>query len=118
MKKIFIFPIISLVLIILVIFINIPYLNIYNTDFFHPLFGSLLPLIFLLFLASFLKNVQPKLVFTVLLVFVILDFILLSQIEPLCSQIICYDRTQSALVFSSLFSIVFFIVLLFKNKKR
>src|SRR5436190_12087338 len=105
MKKNYIFPIILFLLIMLVIYLNITFLSIYNTELFHPIFVTLIPLTLLLFLASFLKNIQPKFVFLVIIIFGVIDFILLSMIEPLCSQILCYNRTQSALALSSLFSI-------------
>ena len=117
MKKVFIFPTIVLVLIMLVIYINIPYLNIYNTEFFHPLFGTLLPMVCLLFLSSFLKNIRPKLVFITIAIFGIIDFLVLSQIDPVCSQIVCFDRNMAALVLASLFSVIYLIILFLKNKR-
>jgi hypothetical protein len=117
MKKPFVFLVAVFIVIMGVIYLNISYLNIYNTDIFHPLFGALLPLVFLLFFSSFLKNIRSSAFFTALAVFIIIEFVLLSQIEPICSQLICYDRTQAALILSSLFSIIYFIVLLIKNKK-
>ncbi len=106
------------VLVMLVIYLNISYFSIYNTELFHPMFGTLLPLTLLLFLAGFLKNIKPKLVFLTVIIFGVIDFILLSKVEPLCSGIVCFDRTLMALVLSSLFSVIYFIVLLFQNKKN
>lgn len=97
---------------------NFSYLNPYNAEFFHPLFGTLLPLTLLLFFSSFLKNITQKSFFLTLLVFGIIDFIVLSGIETTCSQIGCYDRNASALILSSLFSIVYFIILWLKSRKQ
>jgi hypothetical protein len=42
----------------------------------------------------------------------------LSQIDSTCSQIICYDRNTSALILSSLFSVIYFVVLLFQKSNN
>lgn len=118
MKKSFIFTAMVFVLILFIIISNLSYLNPYNTDFFHPLFGVLLPLTLLLFFSSFLKNVQSKSVFISISIFCVIIFIILAAIEPVCSTIVCYDRNSLALIISSLFSVVYFIVLLFKNRKQ
>jgi len=118
MKKIFILPAILSVLIMWVIYLNTSFLNPYNTVFFHPLFATLLPLTCLLFLSNFLKNIQPKVVFMTIAVFCIIEFLVLSQIDPICSQIACFDRNMVALTSSSLFSIVYFIILFTNNKKQ
>ena len=118
MRKIFIFPILLFVLCMVIIYLNTHTLNVYNTEFFHPLFSSLLPLTLLLFLSSFLKNIKPKVVFLTILIFGIIDLVLLSQIDTTCSQILCFDRNLAALVISSIFSIVYFVVLLLQNRKK
>ena len=43
-----------------------------------------------------------------------IEIIILSGINPICSQIVCYDRSNVALILSSIFSIVSFIVLFLK----
>ena len=116
--KIFITPVIVFVLLDIFIYMASPYIDFYNVEFLHPLFWTLLPLTILLFLSSFLKNIKPKFVFTTIGIFCIADFVLLFQIDPVCSQIVCFDRNISALIFSSLFSLIYFIVLLVKNKKH
>ena len=118
MKKSFVVVTILFVLVLFIIIMNFHYLNPYNTELFHPVFGALLPLTVLMFLCIFLKNINPKSVFLALLILGVIDFIILSAIQPICSGIVCYDRTQMALIISSLFSVIYFIVLLFKNKKK
>ena len=118
MKKSFIFTTLFFVLILFIIMMNFRYLNPYNTELFHPVFGALFPLTFLLFFSGFLKNIKYKSVLLSIVIFIIIDTILLSQINPICSQIICYDRSTSALILSLLFSIIYFIVLFLKNKKQ
>lgn len=118
MKKIFIITTIFLVLILLIIIMNFQYLNPYNTELFHPIFGALLPLAFLFFFCIFLKNVNPKYVFLTVFIFGVLSFIILSATDSTCSQIVCYDRSTLALILSSSFSIIYFIILLFQNKKQ
>lgn len=118
MKKKFIIITIFFVLILLIIIKNFTYLNHYNTEFFHPLFGTLLPLAIFFFLSAFLKNVQSKPVFISVTIFLILDSIILYSIDTTCSQIVCFDRNLMALILSSAFSIIYFIVLLIKNKKQ
>ena len=118
MKKPLIINIVFFVLILFIIIMNFPYLNPYNTELFHPMFGVLLPLTLLIFFSGFLKNIKYKSVLLIIIIFIIIDTIILSQINPICSGIVCYDRSTSALILSSLFSIVYFIFLLFKNKKQ
>jgi hypothetical protein len=118
MKKIFIFPVVLFVVIMLIIYLNFSYLNPYNTELFHPMFSVLLPLTILLFLCIFLKNIKPKFVLLTIAIFGVLDFLLLSTVDPLCSQIVCIDRSQTALFWSSLFSFIYFIILLFQNRKK
>ncbi len=118
MKKPFIITTIFFVLVLFVILMNFHYLNPYNAELFHPAFGVLLPLTFLLFFSSFLKNIKYKSFLLTIIIFIVINAIILSQIESICSQIICYDRSTSALILSSLFSVIYFIVLLFLNKKQ
>ncbi len=117
MKKIFILPIVVFVVYLFFVYFASPYINFYNTEFLHPLFWFLIPITLLLFLCIFIKNIKPKDVFFTILVFGILDFIILLNIETTCSTIFCFQRTVVALITSSLFSIIYFIVLLVKNKK-
>ena len=118
MKKIFIcLTLISLMLLVYIYFSS-PYLNFYNVEFLHPLFWTLIPITCLLFLCIFLNNISQRSFFSVLAIFGVIDFIILSEINTTCSQIVCYDRSSSALLLSSLFSIIFFIILLFRNKKQ
>lgn len=117
MKKSLIITATFFLLVLFIIIKNFSYLNPYNTEIFHPLFGVLLPLTILLFLSSFLKNVKPKSVLSAIFIFLFFVFIILSGIEPICSAIVCYDRSTLALVLSSLFSAVYFIVQYFKNRK-
>ena len=118
MKKPFIITIVFFVLILFIIITNFPYLNPYNTELFHPMFGVLLPLTLLIFFSGFLKNIKYKSVLLTMVIFIMIDAIILSQINPICSGVVCYDRNTSALILSSVFSIIYFIFLLFKNKKQ
>ena len=118
MKKIFIFPVIIFIMFLVFVYFRSPYIDFYNTEFLHPLFWLLVPITCLLFLCVFLRNIRPQSVFIILLIFGVLSFIILSAIDSTCSQIVCYDRSTSALILSSLFSTIYFIVLLFQNKKQ
>jgi len=118
MKKPFVITTVLFALILLIIIMNFQYLNPYNTDLFHPMFGVLLPLTLLVFLSGFLKNIKYKSILLTLIIFIVIETIILSGIDSTCSQIVCYDRNASALILSSLFSIIYFIVLLFKNRKQ
>ncbi len=118
MKKIFI-PIILLFLVcIFGIYFGSPYIDFYNIEFLHPLLWTLVPVTILLFLSIFLRNVKTREIFSTIIVFGIIDFIILSQVAPLCSPIFCFDRSTASIVISSIFSVVYFIVLLFKNRKK
>lgn len=118
MKKVIIFPLVVCLVVLGVIYLNFSLLNPYNTVFFHPFFSALLPITILLFVVSFLKNTKTKNFFLTLGIFAVLDFLLLSKIDPLCSAIVCYDRTQSALIISSTFSFVYLVILLIQNRKK
>jgi len=118
MKKIFILPIVISVLLMFVIYFGSPYIDFYNVEFLHPLYWTLIPITCLLFLCIFLKNIKTSSVFLTLLVFGVIDFLILSQIPPLCSQIFCIYRNYAAIIFSTLFSIIYFIILLFLNRKN
>ena len=117
MKKIFIVPIIAFLLYIFGVHFGSPYIDFYNVEFLHPLYWTLIPITCLLFLCIFLKNIKPRSVFLTLLVFGVIDFLLLSQIPPLCSQIFCIYRDYAAIIISSIFSAIHFVFLLFQNKK-
>jgi FtsH-binding integral membrane protein len=118
MKKPFIITSLFLALVMIVIIMNFRFLNPYNTDLFHPIFGALLPLTLLMFFSGFLKSIKYRSVLMTLVIFIAMEAIILSQVESVCSGIVCYDRTTSALILSSLFSIIYFIALLLKNKKQ
>ncbi len=118
MKKNFIVTALLLAFLLIIIVMNLPFLNPHNTDLFHPMFGVLLPLTLLMFFCGFLKSIRYKSVLVTMIIFIILEAIILSGIDPICSQIVCYDRTMSALIFSSLFSIIYFIILFLKNRKK
>jgi hypothetical protein len=117
MKKIPLFTSFVLLLIAIGIYFGGSYIDFYNVELLHPLFVSLIPLILLFFSSSFFKILNTKYFFTTIVSFSILDCLWLSTIQPLCSQIGCLDRTQSALILSSLFSIIYFIILLIQNRK-
>lgn len=117
-KESFVISTAILFLLEIIIYAVNPHIDFYNVEFLHPLFLTLIPIAFLLFLCNFLRNVRPQNVFAVLAIFGVADFVLLSMVEPLCSAIVCFNRTLSALILSSLFSIIYFIVLLFKNHKK
>lgn len=118
MKIKFIYPVVIFIILLIFIYFSSPYINFYNTEFLHPLFWTLVPVTCLLFLCIFLKRINPKPVFITILIFGVIDFIILSGISTTCSQIVCYDRNISALILSSLFSIIYLIILLVKNKKQ
>ena len=118
MKKPFIVTVVIFIILLIYIYFSSSYINFYNTEFLHPLFWTLIPLTCLLFLCIFLKRITPKSVLITILSFGVVDFIILFGIPTTCSQIVCYDRNTSALIISSLFSIVYFIVLLFQNKSK
>ena len=118
MKKSFAVTLIFVVLLLIIILLNFSYLNPYNFELFHPIFSALFPIAFLVFFSSSLKNINTKYFFRTLVVFLFIEFIILSGIDSTCSQIVCYDRNSSALILSSLFSIIYFIVLFIKNKKQ
>ncbi len=117
MKKIFILPVVVFVTYLFFVYFASPYINFYNTEFLHPLYWFLIPITLLLFLCIFLKNIKPKNVFLTILVFGVLDSIVLVGVGSICYSIVCYQRTLVALVTSSLFSIIYFIVLLVRNRK-
>ncbi len=116
MKKKFIYLVLASVVLLFYIYFSSPYINFYNVEFLHPLFWALIPITCLLFFCIFLKHITQKSFFLTLLIFGVIDFIILSGIETTCSQIVCYDRNASALILSSLFSVIYFIVLLLKNR--
>lgn len=118
MKKLFIFLALISVVLLFCIYFSSPYINFYNSEFLHPLFWTLIPLTVLFFLSSFLKNIKPKPVFLTIFIFSIIAFIILSQVDTTCSPIVCIDRNFGALMLSSLFSIVCFIVLFIKNNNN
>jgi hypothetical protein len=93
---------------------------IYNTsvNIVNPIIGLFIPLFVLSFLTIILKNINSKSIFLTILVFGIVDFVFLSGFETTCSAIICFQRAQLALITSSLFSIIYFVFLIFKNKKK
>ena len=119
MKRKILFSVVMLFIIIdFFIYFYLPSINFYNIEFIQPLFWTLIPLIFLLFLLSFLKNINLKSVLTTILIFGIVVFFIISQTDSICSQIICLDRNLAALILSSIFSIIYFIVQFIKNRKQ
>lgn len=118
MKKKLIYLELFFIILLFYIYFASPYISFYNTEFLHPLFWTLMPLACLLLFCVFLKNINPKLFFLTLIIFGIIDFIILFGIKTTCSQVVCYDRNSSALILSSLFSVIFFIVLFLKNRKQ
>ncbi len=125
MKRNFILPTIFFGLLVVIFwFVNLSYFCFGNNcvydigiKFVQPLFWMLLPLTILLFLCNFLKNIQPKQVLSVIIIFIVIVSVVLTQIPPICSGLICYDRAGWALGLSSIFSIIYFIILLIKNRK-
>ena len=117
-KKIFIVIAIPFLLFVFLIYLFLPKISFYNVEFIQPLFWTLLPLIVLLFLLSFLKSIKTKQALILIAIFLIIDFFILFQIDTTCSQIICFGRNLSALLLSSLFSMIYFIIQFIKNKKQ
>jgi|SRR3989344_4988471 len=117
-QKLFMLPVIIFLSLIVFIYFSSSYINFYNSEFLHPLFWILIPLTALFFLSSFLSNISLKYIFLTTLVFGIIAFIILSQVDTTCSPIVCIDRNFAALLLSSLFSIICFIILFFKNRKQ
>lgn len=94
-----------------------PKIDFYNTQFLHPLFWFLLPTAIFLFFCSFLKNIKPKYVFMNLgIVFVIFFFISIG-LSLECSIVMCFSRGGIMLFLSSIFSVIYFILLLIKNRR-
>ncbi len=118
MKKPFFLSVIISILFLTFVYFRSSNINFYNTEFLHPLFWLLIPVTCLLFLCIFLRGIKPKSVFVSIFIFGVLSFLILSAVDPVCSGIVCYDRSTSALLISSLFSIAYFIILLFKNRKQ
>lgn len=118
MKNHFIYTVIVFVALLIFIYFSGPYINFYNSKFLHPLFWTLIPLTILFFLSSFLKNIKVKPFIFGIFLFSVIAFLILSQVDTTCSPIVCIDRNFAALMISSVFSIVYFIVQFFKNRKK
>lgn len=118
MKKIFLYLFIVFIIILSFIYLYNSRIDFYNIEFLHPLFWFLIPVTCLLFFCIFLKNIKSKSVLVSLLFFGITSFAILAAVDPFCSGIVCFDRSQTALILSSLFSFIYFIILLIKNKKK
>jgi len=84
----------------------------------NPGIGLLLPLFILSILVLMLKNISFRNYFLTLCVYLAVSTLILSQIAPDCSGIVCFFRIQLAPIFSTLFSVIYFIVLLFQNFKN
>ncbi len=118
MKKTFFTTVAVITLFIFVVYLNLPNINFYNVEFVQPLFWFLIPVIFLLFLLGFLKNLKRISIFLTIVIFGVFSLLLLSQVEVTCSQIFCFSRNLSALTLSSIFSIIYFLVQFFKNRSQ
>lgn len=116
-NKIFLLFIIILTLVDILVYFSSPYINFYNSEFLHPLFWFLIPLIILFFLSSFLSHIQVKKFLFGIFLFSVISFIILSQVSTTCSPIVCIDRNFGALILSSVFSIIYFVIQFLKNKK-
>lgn len=117
-NKTFLLPIIFFILVDVSIYYLSPNISFYNSEFLHPLFWFLIPLTILYFLASFLNNIKIRHFSITIFLFSVASFIILSQVDTTCSPIVCIDRNFAALMLSSTFSIIYFIIQFFKNRKQ
>ena len=90
----------------------------YSTNLSGPVIGLLLPLFLLSLVTIPLKHISLGFYLTIVVVFIVVSSIILSQIGSSCSGLVCFDRSQVALILSFLFSIIYFIILLFQNRKK
>ena len=118
MKKPFVFLEIIFIILLALIYFGSTYVNFYNIEFLHPLFWLLVPITFLGFFCIWLKNINFRYFFLVITLFLFVSFTVLSFVDPICRQIICFDRNVLALILSFLFSVIYFIVILFQNKNK
>ena len=89
-----------------------------STAVVNPGIGLLWPLFLLSIFVLMLKNISFKNYFLTLCIYLVVSTLILSQIAPDCSAIVCFFRNQLAPIFSILFSLIYFIILLFLNRKN
>lgn len=84
----------------------------------EPGIGILLPLLVLSVVSLALKNISFRAYALTLSIYSLLVAVILPQIEPECSTIFCFTRNLASITFSSIFSLVYLVVLLFQNRKK
>lgn len=116
-KNLFLIVAFVLSLLILGIYKINPVIDFYNTQFLHPLFWFLLPATIFLFFCGLLKNIKPKYVFMNLGISFIVFFFISIVLSSECSIVICFSRGGIMLFSSSVFSIIYFIILVIKDRR-